>query len=151
MRHLSAAEAHRNLNTIAVLEELLSVAELRVEIVGVYTGRHTNFLDFDDTLIFLGFLFLLGLLEAELAVVHYLTDGRSRVGGNFDEVELLFIGYLESCLRGHNAELLTLAADQANFFIKDIVVDLMSDVCDCDSPPRKIKSADAQHPHIKTT
>ena len=140
MSHLPAAEAHRYLHTVAVGEELLSVAELRVEVVGVDTGRHTDLLDLDDTLIFLGFLFLLRLLETELTIVHDLTHGGIGAGSDLNKIKLVFLGYLQRRRCGHDAELLALTADQAYFFIKDLFVDLMSCVCDCDSPPRKIKT-----------
>ncbi len=49
----------------------------------------------------------------------------------------------------HDPELLALIADQAHFFVKDLFVDLMNSVCDCEHL-RKMKSSDARHPSAKT-
>ena len=74
VRHLSASETHRDLEAVALVEELLAVFQLGVEVVRVDAGGHAYLLDLDNALILLGFLLLLGLLEAELAVVHNLAD-----------------------------------------------------------------------------
>ena len=56
MRHFSAAEPNRHLDSVAVLQELQSALDLDIEVVGVNTGRHPNFLDLGHMLILLGFL-----------------------------------------------------------------------------------------------
>ena len=48
MRHLAAAEADRDLDTVAVGNEFLGVFELGVKIAHVDTGGHTHFLDLDE-------------------------------------------------------------------------------------------------------
>ncbi len=89
--HLTAAEAHSDLDAVAFLEELHRVSHFNVQVVRVDAGGHTDLLDLDDTLILTGFLFLLELVKAELAVVHDLAHGRDGVGRDLYEIKLLFL------------------------------------------------------------
>jgi len=130
MCHLTAAETHRNLDSVAIGKELLGILELGVKIVGIDAGRHADLLYLDDTLILLGFLLLLGLLKAELAVVHDAADRGIGARSDLDQVKLLFCGDLQGFLGGHNAQLIALVVYQAYFLVDDLFVDLMCSVCD---------------------
>ena len=87
MRHLAAAEADRDLDTVAVGNEFLGVFQLGIEIAHVDTGGHTHFLDLDDVLVLSGFLFPLALLELVLAVVHQLAHGGHCLRRNFYQIK----------------------------------------------------------------
>lgn len=78
--HFSAAEADGHLNSVAVCEKLECALELDVKVIGTDAGGHSDFLDLDDLLILLRLLLALGLLETELAIVHYLAYRRGGVG-----------------------------------------------------------------------
>ena len=129
--HLSASEADGNLDSVAISQELLGVLQLGVEVIGVDTGRHADLLDLDNALVLLCFLFLFGLLETELTVVHDSADGRIGAGSYLDQIQILFNCYFEGFCCGHDAELLSFTADQAYFLVNDLLVDLMNSVCDC--------------------
>ena len=131
MCHLTAAETHRNLDSVAIGKELLGILELGVKIVGIDAGRHADLLYLDDTLVLLGFLLLLGLLKAELAVVHDAADRGIGARSDLDQIKVLFNCNFESFLSRHDAKLFSLTADQANFLVKNLFVDLMNSVCDC--------------------
>ena len=131
MRHLSASETHRDLEAVALVEELLAVFQLGVEVVRVDAGGHAYLLDLDNALILLGFLLLLGLLKAELAVVHNLADRGIGARSDLDQIEVMLGGDLQSFLCGHDTELFALSTYQAHFLVKYLFVDLMSSVCDC--------------------
>ena len=130
MSHFPAAEAHGGFHPVPVGEELLGVFELGVEVIGVYAGRHANLLYFNDPLILLCFLLLLGLLKTELAIVHDAADRGGGARSDFDQVKLMLDSDLKSLLRGHNTQLLALRAYKAHFLVNNLLVDLMNSVCD---------------------
>lgn len=139
--HLTATEADGDLDSVAGGQELICVAEFCVQITYVNAGGHTDLFDLDDVLILLGFLFPLGLLEAVLTVVHHLADRRGRFWGNFNQVKTCLCGNGQSVTRGHDPELLTIGGNQADFFIPDILIDLMRHVANTETPPtKKIKT-----------
>ena len=70
-------------------------------------------------------LFPLGLLEAVLAVVHDLADRGLGAGGDFHQVEVLFIGDVQSRRGGHDAQLGAVIPDEADFLITDLLIDLI--------------------------
>ena len=125
MGHFTTTETNRDLDAVAVLQELLGILQLDVEVVGVDAGRHTDFLDLDHTLVFLGFLFLLQLLEAELAIIHDLADRGDCIGSNLDQVQILFICHSLCIGRRHDAQLGTVVANNPNFLISDLLIELM--------------------------
>ena len=84
MSHLSASEADRNLDTVAVSKEFECRLELGLKVVLADARGHADLLDVHDTLVLLGFLFTLCLFKAEFAVVHDLADGRLCHGGYLD-------------------------------------------------------------------
>ena len=66
--HFASAEAQRDLGLVAVLKEALQAAQFRLEVVLIRGRTELDFLDLDDFLLGLGFLSLLLLLIAELAI-----------------------------------------------------------------------------------
>ena len=133
--HLAAAEADRDLHPVALGQELLGVAELHIEVVYVDTGRHADFLDLHDVLVFPCLLLPLGLLELVLAVVHELTDGGIRGGRDLHQVQIRVHGALQRLPGGHDAQLLSGVGDQANLLVADLFVDLMTLFADTKAPP----------------
>jgi hypothetical protein len=135
VRHLAAAETHGDLDTVSVDQELLGIFELGIEVADVDAGRHTHLLDLDDVLILAGFLLALALLETELAVVHELANGRIGLRRDLHKIKTLFVGDRERLCGGHDAELLTRSADQANLAVTDILVELMCIAANTEAPP----------------
>ena len=133
--HFTAAEANSDLNAVALSQELLGIAQLGVEIADVDTGGHTDFLDFDNMLVLFRFFLALGLLELELTVVHELANGRDSVGRDLDQVQTGLIGAVLSLGSRHDAELLTGVADQSNFAVADLFIDLMTCGGYTEAPP----------------
>ena len=125
MGHLPAAESDRDLDAVAVGDELLRVFELRIEIPDVDARRHPNLFDLHHVLVFSGLFFPLALLEPELAVVHQLAHGGIGLRRNLDQVQALLIGDLQGLRRRHDAELLALGTDQANLLVSDLLVQFM--------------------------
>ena len=76
-------------------------------------------------LILLGFLLALGLLKTELAVVHDLAHRGDSLGGDLHQIQTGLFGDLNGLSGGHNAQLLTVRTDQADFLIADFFIDLM--------------------------
>ena len=101
-------------------------AQLDKEVVLADAGGHPYLLDLHDALVLARFLLPLGLLEAVLAVVHYLADGGSGARRDFYEVEVLLHGDVQSGCRGHDPKLLAVFADQAHLTVADFFVDLYS-------------------------
>ena len=71
--HLAATETDRGLDLVPRGEELGRLGHLGVEVVGVNIERKAGLFDFDHFLVLLGFLLLLLLLEAVLAVIQQLA------------------------------------------------------------------------------
>ncbi len=130
MRHLSAAEAHGDLDSVSVRKEFLSVFQLGVKVIRINAGRHANLLYFDDALILLSFLFLFPLFETELAIVHYLAHGRDGARSDFNQIKVVLFGDFQRFFGRHNSELLAFYAYNAHFLICNLLVDLMNSVCD---------------------
>ena len=125
MGHFTAAEADSDLDSVAFLQELLGIFQFDVEVIGVDAGRHTDFLDLDHALVLFGFLFLLQLFEAELAIIHDLADRRNRVGCDLDQIQILFICHSLCIGRRHDTQLGTVSANNPNFLIPDFLIELM--------------------------
>ena len=125
VRHLAAAETNGNFDPVAIFQELLGIFDLGIEVVGVDARGHANLLDLDDLLVLSGFLFLLELLEPELAVVHDLADRGNGVRRDLDQIEIFFFGQRQSSGGRHNTKLIAFSSDHAEFLVPDFLVDLM--------------------------
>ena len=82
VRHFAAAEAHRDLDPVAFLEEAVDRLHLGFVVVGVDVGPELDLLDLDHLLALarLGGLLLRGILEAP--EIEELGDRRSGIGGD---------------------------------------------------------------------
>ena len=111
MGHFSAAEADGNFDPVAVGQELLAVFQLGVKVVLADTRAHPDLLDLDHSLILLGFLLLLGLLKAELAVVHHLADRGIGARSYLDQIQLPLHSDLQRLLGRHDTQLCAVITD----------------------------------------
>ena len=117
MGHLSAAETHSDFAAVAVFQELLCIAHLDIEVIHVNAGGHPDFLDLHHALVLAGLFLSLGLLEAELAVIHNAADGGLSGGGDLDQIEAALVGF---CLSGsdvNDTQLCAVAVDKSDFFV----------------------------------
>lgn len=144
MCHFSAAEANCDLQPVAVFQKLLSVFQLYVEIVFADAGRHTDFLDLHNVLVAASFLFPLELLEAVLAVIHDLADGRLGTRRDHDKIQTFLHRDLQRRFGTHNAELFALVADESDLLFINFFIDLMSRVTDRKTPPKSFAEFSAQ-------
>ena len=80
-------------------------------------------------LILFCFFFLLRLLKTEFAIVHNAADRWIGIRGNFDKIKLMLLSDPESLFSRHDAKLFTLFADQTNFTVNNVLIDLMSISC----------------------
>ena len=147
--HLSAAETNSDLAAVTVGQELLSIALLDIEVIDVNAGGHPDFLDLHHTLVLAGLFLSLGLLEAELAVIHDLADRGNGIRRDLDQVQALLLCDTQSFQSGHNAQLFTGLRDQSNLLVADFFIDLMSISSDGKAPPnKKIDGTPIRLPYI---
>ena len=123
--HFTAAEADADLDPVAILQELLCVLDLGIEVIGINTGAHADFLDLHNLLVLLGFLLTLLLIEAELGIVHDFTDGGNCVGGDLHQVQTLFLCQGICLSSGHDTQLGTVFTDDAKLLVADFLIELM--------------------------
>ena len=120
--HLATPELQRDLDLVALGEEVLHVAHLGVEIALADLRTELHFLDRDVDGLLPRFLGLLALLVAELAVVHDPAHRWVRHRRHLDEVEVLLAGQGEGIGQGLDAELAAVGADEANLTGADAIV-----------------------------
>ena len=91
----------------------------------VRLGAQPDLFDLDDLLRLFGFSLFLRQLVQELAIVHDLAHGGLGRGRDFDKVKFTFAGEAESFLNRHNADVLSIGADQPDFTDTDAFVNAM--------------------------
>src|SRR6266566_5137326 len=121
-RHLASAKKNRRLDLIAFIQKTQHVVFLGLVVVIVHVNAELHFLDRDRLLVLLGFAFLFFLLIEKLPIVHDAANRRLRGGGNLYQVQILFAGHLERFMRRHDADLLALIANHADFACTDALV-----------------------------
>lgn len=115
VRHLAALEAQRELDLVALLEELAGVVDLDLKVVVAdLHGLHLDFFELTAANAGAGLVGFLLLLVAPLPVVHDLTDGRAGVGGDFDEVEPQLAGAPKGFGGGRGTDFIVVLIDQKN-------------------------------------
>ena len=120
---LAAAEADRDLDPVAVLEELDRAADLRVEVADADLRLEADFLEGHRALLALGLLLALGQLVLVLPEVEETGDRRSGHRCDLDEVEAPLLRHLEGLRRGHDAQLVSLFVDDPDLWDPDHLVD----------------------------
>ena len=96
---------------------------LELVVVLVDLGTELDFLDEDDLLVLLGLPVPLLLLVLVLAEVHDAADRRHGSRGDLDQVESLLLGDGQRCRWRHDAQLLPVLVDHADFTDADAFVD----------------------------
>ena len=86
--------------------------------------REAGLFDFDHLLVLLGFLLLLLLFKTVLAVIQHLAHRRNGLRCDLDQIQPGVLSSAHGHLNGHNALLLAVNSDQANFTVTDLTVDL---------------------------
>ena len=123
MRELPSPEADRDLQLVALVEELRSRADLRDDVVVVDLRRDPDLLP-DDGLLFL--LRVLGLLLEVVPVLSEVQDLADRwlaVRRDLDEVVALLLRFGERTGGGNDAQRLTVHPDEADCGNADHLVD----------------------------
>ena len=121
--HLPAPEHDRDLDLVALAEELLDLAGLGVEVAGADLGPVLHLLDRDVGALAAGLLGLLRRLVLVLAVVHDPADRRVGLVGHLDEVEVQLTGDGECLGQRLDADLRAVGSDQADLTGSDAIVD----------------------------
>src|SRR5690606_5047030 len=120
---LPPAEAHVDLDPVAVPQEALSALHLHFDIVAIGLGAQAQLLD-DRRLLLLARLAVpLRLLVLEAAEIHQPADGRLGLRGDFHQVEIGFLSHAQGLPDRHDTQLLAVGADHADFPRADLVVD----------------------------
>ena len=121
--HLAAAEAHRHLDLVALLEELEDLLHLRVIVVVVDVRTHLDLLDLLRLLRLACEVRLLLRLVLELADIEELGDGRIGVGRDLNQVQTMLGRLLDRFARVHHAQILALVIDHADLLALDEFVE----------------------------
>src|SRR5262249_16933230 len=111
---LAAAEDDDELALVAFLEEAPDVLHLEVEVVLVGLRAELDLLQDDRRLVLARSLLLLRRLVLELAEVHDLADRGRRARVHLDELEPLLLGESQRLVRGEDADLRAVGADDAH-------------------------------------
>ncbi len=123
VRHLAPAEHDRDLHLLPLLEEPQDVALLGLVVVRRDLRPQLHLADRHLLLVLARRLLLLLLLVLVLRVVEHAADGRARLGGDLDEVEVPLARILERLVGLHDADLLALLVDQAYLGDTNTLVD----------------------------
>jgi hypothetical protein len=123
MGELAAAEPHRDLELVALVQELRGGADLRVDVVVVDLGRDPDLLPRHGLLLLLGVLGLLLQVIAVLPEVAHARNRRLHVRSDLDEVVALFLRLRESARGRDDPELLAIGTEKADGRNTDRFVD----------------------------
>ena len=121
--HHAAEEAHADLDSVPVADELADVAETVLQVmVGDVGGLDPHRLHLHVVLLLARLFFLLLLVVPVLAVIHDPADRRARFGRDFHQVEVGGLSHLHGLGGVDDTDLLAVRADQANLRHADGVV-----------------------------
>ena len=108
MSQFASAEADRDFDFIAFVEEFLHMLGFRVKVARADFRLHTDFLELQYLLVFLGVSELFFHFKPVFAEVEYFADRRIRVWRNFNKVEVLIPSHSERINRRYDSFLITL-------------------------------------------
>lgn len=111
---LPPAQPNGELDFIAFFQEAASLVALHLDIMVVGIRLHPNLFELDDLLVLACFALLLGLVIAELAVIHQPAHRRVGIRRNLDKVQTTLLSHLLSLESRHDTYLLAQFIDQAN-------------------------------------
>ena len=121
--HLAAPEHDRDLDLVALAQELLHLLGLGVEVARADLGPVLHLLDDDVGALLARLLGLLGRLVLVLAVVHDPADRGVGLVGHLDQVEVQVPGDGQGLGQGPDADLVSVGSHQADLAGADPVVD----------------------------
>ncbi len=127
MRQFTAAEHDRDLDLIALVQELPDVVGLGLKVVDIDFRPVLHFLDRNHVLMLLGFLGALALLILILAIIHDPAHGRRRIRRHFHQIETTILCFDQRVLGPHYPELIALLVNDADLARPDPFVDPHSD------------------------
>src|SRR5437660_5077848 len=120
--HFAATEKDGRLDLVALIQEAQYVILLGLVIVVVHVDAEFDLFYGDRFLMLLGFALFLFLLVEILPVVHDAAHGRLRGGRNLNQVQILFAGFLEGFVGRHDAKLLPVVINHADFARPNAIV-----------------------------
>jgi pimeloyl-ACP methyl ester carboxylesterase len=123
--HLAAAEAQRHLDLITLFEKAPRRSHLHAKVMVVDHRAELDLLDLDDPLFLPRLCLSLLFLELELAVIEDLGDRRFRIGRYLDEVEARLFSHHHGLPGWHNADVLAIGGNEADFPGINPAVDLV--------------------------
>jgi hypothetical protein len=117
------------------------VINLGIEVISVDKTGELNFLNFNNLLLFTGFLFLFVTVKTEFAVVHNFTYGRVSLSAHHNEIKSLVVCSFQSLCKSDDTVLCAVVADYTDVCVLrklDFFVDFMLfsvSVLDSKAPP----------------
>lgn len=123
MRDFTAAETDGQLHLVAVIQKLLDVAKLGLEIMLVNRRAQTDFFDIHNLLVLAGFLVFLLQFIAELPVIHNAAYRRFGGWSDIDKIKVRVRRELHRFTERLDSQLLSVSADQTNFFGSNFLID----------------------------
>ena len=122
MRHFPAAELERDLDLHVLAEEADGVLEFYAQVMRINLRAELHLFDPVGMLVLPGFLLALGLLVAELAVVHQPAYGGRGVRGDFDQVHAIGASLREGLAQGQDPKLFAVGPDDPDLAGTDFPV-----------------------------
>lgn len=86
VRHFAATKPQSHLDLHVLAKEVYCASHFERQVMRINAGAQLDFLEEIGVLVLAGFLFLLRLLVAELAVVNEPADGRGRIRCHLDQI-----------------------------------------------------------------
>jgi len=120
--HFASAEEDGCFYFVAFIQETQHVIFFCLVIVVVHVDAELDLFYGDGLLVLFGFALFLFLLVEILPVVHDAAHGRLRGGRNFDQIQILFAGFLDGFVRRHDAKLLPVVINHADFTRPNAIV-----------------------------
>ena len=120
--HLTSAEAERCFDLVSLGEEAHGLVLLRLVVVLVYGDGEFDLFDDDDLLLLARSAIALVLFVEILSIVLNAADGRHGIRGDLNQVKGTFARNLQRLEWLHDAELLAVLVDHADFAGADLFV-----------------------------
>ena len=120
--HFASAEEDGCLDLVAFIQKTEYVILFGFVIVVVHVDAELDLFYGDRFLVFLGFALFLFLLVEILPVVHDAAHGRLRGGRNLNQIQILFAGFFDGFVGWHDAKLLPIVINHADFARPNAIV-----------------------------
>lgn len=123
MGHFAAPEDHHDLGLHPLEHETFGPAHLHAVVVLVDIDVELELLQLGTEIVAPGFLFTLGQLVTVFAEIEHLADRRIGLGADFDQIQTMSAGRLNSLLQRLDAEAGAIGIDDKDFTRADALVD----------------------------